>query len=276
MRFGMAFTLTCAAMNLSACSDKAASSEAPKTAAPSLAAVPAPPASPPPPAPPAASARKVAEANDLIDFAYAYPAAAAAIPALRDLLDKDLARQKADLIRDAREGQKDAKESGYPFHAYSHSTDWQVVSDLPGWLSLSTILGYYSGGAHPNYVYDTILWDKAANKRRAPIDLFVSKAALSRAIRADFCTALNQQRSQKRGEPVAAGSTEMFEDCIDPVASTVILGSAGKQGFDRIGVLVPPYEAGPYAEGSYEVTLPVTKSVLAVVRPEFRDAFRAR
>lgn len=275
MRFGMMLMLGCAAMTVPACSEKAATPAAPTGGASAAATAIAPP---PPPAPPApnAAARKVAEENDLYDFAYAYPAAAAAIPALRDMLDKDLDKQKAELIRDAREGQKDARQSGYPFNAYSASTDWQVVTDLPGWLSMSTILGSYSGGAHPNYVYDTILWDKTANQRRAPADLFTSKAALSKAIRAEFCAALNKQRAQKRGEPVKAGSTAMFEECIDPVDSTVILGSAGKQGFDRIGVLVPPYEAGPYAEGSYEVTLPVNAAVMAAVRPEYRDAFRSR
>ena len=67
--------------------------------------------------------------------------------------------------------------------------------------------------------------------------------------------------------------TGLFDDCIDPVKSTVILGSSNKRTFDRIGVLVGPYEAGPYAEGDYEVTLPVTQAVLAAVRPEYRAAF---
>ena len=70
-----------------------------------------------------------------------------------------------------------------------------------------------------------------------------------------------------------AGSTEIFDECIDPVKSTVILGSSNKQTFDRIGILVAPYEAGPYAEGDYEVTLPVTQAVLAAVKPEYRAAF---
>lgn len=65
----------------------------------------------------------------------------------------------------------------------------------------------------------------------------------------------------------------MFDACIDPVDSTVILGSADKQHFTRIGVLVDPYEAGPYVEGNYEVTVPVTAAVLKAVKPEYRAAF---
>jgi len=53
----------------------------------------------------------------------------------------------------------------------------------------------------------------------------------------------------------------------------VILGSADKQHFTRIGVLIDPYAAGPYAEGGYEVTLPVTPAVLRAVKPEYRALF---
>lgn len=232
-----------------------------------------------PPAPPVpgsrAPARAVTEETDTYVFEYAYPAAAAAIPQLAAWLEKDLAAKKAELAADAAAGRRDAQGGGYPFHPYTNSTSWSVVTDLPGWLSLSADLGFFTGGAHPNYVFDSLLWDRAAGVRREPVDLFTSRAALSAAIGRDFCAALDRQRAEKRGEPVVR-SSEMFSDCIDPAAQTVILGSAGREGFDRIGILIAPYEAGPYAEGSYEVTLPVTPAVLAAVKPEFRAAFRVR
>jgi hypothetical protein len=120
------------------------------------------------------------------------------------------------------------------------------------------------------------VWDRKADQRRDPLDLFTSKEALSRAIRQPFCAALNRERAKKRGEPVKPGSTDEFDQCIDPVASTVILGSTNRQAFDRIGVLVGPYEAGPYVEGDYEVTLPVTDAVLGAVKPEYRAAFAVK
>ncbi|WP_255530292.1 DUF4163 domain-containing protein [Novosphingobium sp. NBM11] len=258
-----------------ACSKPAPATQ-PGAEASSSHALTAPPAPPAPPQPMPAVARKVSENNDLYEFDYAYPAAAGAIPALRDQLDKDLIEKKQGLVKEASDDRKEAKANDYPFHAHSLSLDWKVVTDLPGWLSLSTIVGSYSGGAHPNYVYDTVLWDKAAGQRRGVADLFTSKAALSQAIRQPFCAELNRQRAKKRGEPVPANSDSEFDACIDPVGETVILGSAGKQGFDRIGVLVAPYDAGPYAEGSYEVTVPVTSAVLAAVKPEYRAAFKTR
>jgi hypothetical protein len=41
-------------------------------------------------------------------------------------------------------------------------------------------------------------------------------------------------------------------------------------------VLVAPYNAGPYAEGSYEVTVPVTPEILALVKAEYRDSFAVK
>jgi hypothetical protein len=227
------------------------------------------------PPPPVGQDRKVKEANARYEFEFNYPAAADAIPALKGKLDADLADQRAKLVAESREAADEAKKEGYPYHPHSFSVDWKVVTDLPGWLSLSTIVATYEGGAHPNYVFDALLWDKAAGGQIAAVDLFTSKAALSKAIGPAFCDAIDSQRAEKRGERIERESGDMFTNCLDPLDYTLILGSAGKVGFDRIGVLVPPYEAGPYAEGSYEVTLPVTARIIALVKPEYRKFFVA-
>jgi len=53
----------------------------------------------------------------------------------------------------------------------------------------------------------------------------------------------------------------------------VLLGSSDRKAFNRIGLLAAPYVAGSYAEGTYEVTLPVTPAVLQAVKPEYKAAF---
>jgi len=214
-----------------------------------------------------------APANPLYDFSYTIAPQAAAIPALRTRLLADRAAQHAKVRRDAAESAAEAKAGGFPVRKLDYQQTWQVVTSLPGWLSLSAAYYSYTGGAHGMSWSGAMLWDRTAAKPRNPLDLFTSRAALSQAIRGPFCAALNRQRAEKRGEPVKAGSTAMFEECIDPVKQTVLLGSKSKRVFDRIGILVAPYEAGPYAEGEYEVTLPVTAAVLAAVRPEFRGSF---
>lgn len=222
-----------------------------------------------------ATGHAVKESTDAYEFSYSWPAAADAQPALRAKLAADEAKTRAALLHDAEEGQRDAAKDKYPFHPFGHWQEWQVVTDLPGWLSLSSLVGTDGGGAHPNYGYAAILWDKAAGQERQPLDLFTSRAALATAIRADFCKALDAQRAKKRGGQASLGSGSEFDQCVDPMAQTVILGSRSHKTFDRIGFLIAPYEAGPYAEGSYEVTLPITPAVLAAVKPEWRGAFAA-
>ncbi|PKB19549.1 uncharacterized protein DUF4163 [Novosphingobium kunmingense] len=221
----------------------------------------------------AGTARTVSENSDLYAFDYAYPAAAAAIPDLKAWLDQDLVARKSKLVEDATAWQAEAKNDGVPYHAYAHATKWQVVTELPGWLSLSAQRYEFTGGAHGMPWSDGLIWDKAGNRRREALDLFVSPAALSAAIRRPFCAELDRQREEKRGEPVKRGTSYGFDECIDPVKSQIILGSGDRQHFTRLGVLVDPYEAGPYAEGNYEVTLPVTAALVKAVKPEYRGAF---
>ena len=237
--------------------------------APTTATAPAPPAPPGPAAP----ARKLHEANSLFEFDYSYPAAAAAIPGLRDWLEADIAKQRTQLASDASEGKQAAAGGTYPFNPYSLGVTWQVVTDLPGWLSLSAALDDYSGGAHPNHGFAALLWDRQANRRREPIELFTSKAALSAAIRPAFCDQIDKQRAERRGAPVNRASGDIYDACLDPTDEVVILGSGNHRTFDRIGVLVKPYDAGPYVEGGYEATVPVNAAVLAAVKPEYRAAF---
>lgn len=230
-------------------------------------------ASPTPSGTPSPKALASEEATDLYEFRYAYPAEVSAIPALAARLDSELADMRAELASQARGGRAQAREGGFEYRVHSAGKEWKIVTDLPGWLSLSATVDSYAGGAHPNYWFTGLLWDKAAGQERKPEELFDTRSAMSVALRPEFCRQIDRQREEKRGAPVPAGSEDMFDACLDPTDYVVILGSSNGKAFDRIGVLVPPYEAGPYAEGAYEVTLPVTAKVLAAVKLRYRDDF---
>jgi hypothetical protein len=266
------YVLIACGLVLASCSRQA--QEKPVGMASSAAALPSrAPAAPPKPT---AAARSVDEQNGEYEFEYSYPAEAASIPALKDVLEAELKKNRAELIAAAKEQRAMSKENGFDYNTVSAGTAWSVVTNLPGWLSLSAAGESYEGGAHPNHGYDALLWDRQANVRRKATDLFTSKAAFSQAVHQGFCAALDKQRAQKRqGEDVGDGIDE-FNKCIDPAGTTVILGSSNHATFDRIGWLIGPYEAGPYAEGDYEITLPVTPAVLAAVKPEYRAAFSVK
>lgn len=208
------------------------------------------------------------------DFAYRWPAEVEAIPALRARMAAEQSELRRSLALEASQGRKWAStRPGLRFVPYRFSAEWKVVTNLPGWLSLSQTVSTYEGGAHPNSGFDSLVWDRTAGVARKPLDLFVSAKAFDSAIRRPFCDALDRERAVRRGAPVnRAGGTD-FDSCITPSDQTVILGSSDRKRFNRIGLLVGPYAAGPYAEGSYDITLPVTPAVLKAVKPEFRAAF---
>jgi len=223
---------------------------------------------------PDAKSRNVSVDNDMMDFDYSYPAQAAAIPALKAMLESDLVERQETTRKGTLGEQEMAREDPeYPVRKHGFLTKWAVVTEIPGWLSLSAERWEYTGGAHGNPWFDALLWDKAANVKRMPMDLFISKRALDQAIAIAVCRQVDAQREEKRGEPINPDREGMFEHCFAPSDATVILGSSDRRKFDRIGVLVPPYLAGPYAEGSYEATVPVNDVVLAAVKPEYRQFF---
>lgn len=220
-------------------------------------------------------ASAVSESTDLYEFDYSYPAAAGRIPALKAWLDGERAKARTQLIEDATTGKAEASESGFEYHAYAAGRAWERVAETPRFLSLSAELYDYSGGAHPNHGYDSLLFDKPGGARLAPLALFASPGAFDAVVQKPFCALLDKERSKRRGEPVTRDGS-MFNDCIKPSEQTVILGSSTGRAFDKVGILVGPYAAGPYAEGDYEFTLPVTAALLKTVKPEYREAFSAR
>ena len=214
--------------------------------------------------------------NDLYSFEYAYPAQAGAIPELRALLDKRAQASRAELEAGARRDRAEAAKDDYPYRPHGAGTEWKVVTDLPRWLSLSASRYEYSGGAHGMSFSEGLVWDREQGIAREASDFFLSKPALSSAIRKPFCAALDKERAKRRQAAVNRNSGDQFDECIDPIEHAMILGSSNGRTFDRIGILVEPYAAGPYAEGMYEITLPVTPAVLAVVKPAYKSAFSAR
>ena len=211
------------------------------------------------------------------EVSYTYPAQARAIPALRLWLDRQAEALRAELGGQAASDQRDAAKEGRPFHPYTADRTWKVVTDTPRFLSLSLERWEFTGGAHGNTQFGAMVWDRQTSARLTPLSFFTSAEALSAALKPGFCQQLTAQRAEKRGGDAKSGTGLYdFDKCIDPAKETMILGSSTRQRFDRIGILIAPYEAGPYVEGTYEVTLPVTPAILATVKPEWRGYFAVK
>lgn len=214
----------------------------------------------------------VSESNDLIEFAYSYPADAARIPELARLLDGDRAAKREALIAAAQRDKAAAEKGDYPYRGHTHRQTWQRVTDTRRFLSLSAEIETYAGGAHGMQTFDTLIWDRNRREQRKPLDLFRSGEAFDAAVREAFCAGIRRAKAAK-GIVADETADSPFAACPPASAQTVWLGSSDGRYLDRMTIAIAPYEVGPYAEGSYKINVPMTGPVVKAVKDEFARDF---
>jgi Deacetylase PdaC len=206
------------------------------------------------------------------EFAYSYPDVVNTIPALKKQLETERAESLSSLQEEAKDWLTNERSSDVDLDAQTH---WKQVANLPGYLSLTADAYSYTGGAHGLYGRSSMVWDKKANRSIDPLDMFTSAAAFDRLVQTPFCDKLDIERSKKReGEKIDRSQTDdWMQACPKPSDYTVIIGSSDKAKFNRMAIYIGPYGAGPYSEGDYEIDMPVTPELLALVKPQYRPAF---
>lgn len=201
------------------------------------------------------------------DFRATLPAEVVLAPNLaRRLIGEAEARRDAG--RTAAEADRaQAAESDYPYRPHSRSESWTVQAETGPLLVLSVKYWEYTGGAHGNSIFEGVIHDRVNDRSITFADLFTDPAAAFAALTPAWCEGLNAERRSRRGDLPLEG----FNDC-PPLADMVVVPNGSPQIFG-FKVLVPPYVAGPYAEGSYEVGLDFAP-VLPLVKPAYRAAFQ--
>lgn len=213
--------------------------------------------------------------DDVLEFGYGWPAPAHAIVPLDRWLKSHAETQYRKAYESAEEGRKTAEDGDFPFHAYAYRQSWKAVADTPEALVMQGDGYSYTGGAHGLPFTVALIWDRAAQRRLAAGDL-IDIPRLARAARDAFCKELDRQRAEKRGAPVDPnedGGIPEFNRCIDMKQQEILPVSRGGKTLDAVRVVIGPYEAGPYAEGSYEIDLPMTSAMLQAVMPAYRGWF---
>jgi hypothetical protein len=167
--------------------------------------VPQPPAAPAPApdAEPVAFSDNAKDGEAVRDFAYSWPREVSAIAPLAAMLgerrDDALARQKSEWRESLAEF---GAEECFACVNRDYAMEWQVVTDTPRFLSLSASGYIYTGGAHGMPLFDTLVWDREARGGEGdvldPLALFASADALSQAVSAPFCAALDKERARRR------------------------------------------------------------------------------
>lgn len=229
------------------------------------------------PAKPAAEAKDqmIASKKDALEFEYGWPAKAAAVPELDGWLRGNAEKLRADADREAKSDQASAKKDGYNFNGHSYEENFAVVADTARFLVLQSDGYVYTGGAHGMPINTAIIWDRDTKTRVATRDL-LSSSLLAKLGKKRFCAALDKEREERRGEPVKRGDpneVDGFNSCVDMEKQLVLPVSKDGKTLDTVRVVIGPYEAGPYAEGTYVIDLPIDRVMLTAVKAEYRGAF---
>lgn len=143
---------------------------------------------------------------------------------------------------------------------------WQAEAETDGLIALSARTYEYTGGAHGNLALRTAIWDRAAGRRIEFAELFADPKAALAALQPGFCKALDAQRLIRR----QGVRDPNFSNC--PALADLPVIPVGNGAITSLRVLVPPYTAGPWVEGVYEIALE-TATVLPHLSPRFAGAF---
>lgn len=258
------------ALLLSACGERAETED--NSAAKSKAPPKSQRAGPSKPAALRAKAFSVGEENELYTFGYSWSAESAAIPRLVKRFTKDMDKNKATLISEAKEDRVERAKNGFDYHPHEAQFSFETEGQSDRLLSLESSAYAFTGGAHGSSGSGALLWDGQLDREVKIQDLLQAGTSWTGAIRQPFCVLLDREREKRREEPVK--KDDLFGNCPNYDEVTVVLSDADKNGrFDHLIVIADQYVAGPYAEGNYEISLPITAAMIDRLKPEYRASF---
>ena len=199
------------------------------------------------------------EKSPLVDLHLRIPATAMTIAPLKE---KILALYKADADQ-ARSDAKEDKEDNPSFHAYSIDTIWRVTFENDAVLSLSAETNADTGGAHPSQGFQTLVWDKAAN-RAVPVEALFApdqvKAALS-AIADAATKAWTKAYLQRSGQPPGP-EADVAKDGIgaDPekLKNYALTYAKGQTTANGIVLLYGAGQVWPHVLGDFRLAVPAS------------------
>lgn len=210
-----------------------------------------------------------------VDFAWS--AEAAQVSALVRRFKADLAREKSQTTSCGKIESEVRVKSGSEAIACSSSTKIATQGETARLLSLSRTYYAFTGGAHGNGATTGLLWDRQRSKEIPFAALFARPGGYGAALRAPYCRALDNERRKRRWPGYQAGIVPEFNSC-PKLTDLALIPAASRQGgrLDRIHLVAAPYLAGSYAEGEYDIQLPVTAALIAALKPEYRASFTAK
>jgi Protein of unknown function (DUF3298) len=162
--------------------------------------------------------------------------------------------------------------------AWTYDRAYALRSAVGRYVSIVRSDDTFEGGAHPNHMVDTILWDKEAQKRISIRPFFAETADNGPTMNALASEAKLAVASLKIANDIPAGSDDKLRPGITPaqyLRQDTFINDGIKPTLLKLGpvTLAPstepgkssgltfhygPYAVGPYAEGAYTAFVPWT------------------
>ncbi|MEM8696811.1 MAG: DUF4163 domain-containing protein [Pseudomonadota bacterium] len=203
-------------------------------------------------------------------FTVELPTLPDAVPQLRSRLESLRDQARSDYDRGRAELAEIMPADSPMVTGYEHNQRWTIAGRTDRLISLGSETYSYSGGAHGNTAFDAILWDVAGDRPLAVIDLFTNRYLGLSLIDMRFCAGLREEQLDRLG---AISEDDLWADC-PPVEAVALFPTGSADGpFTGFTVSVPPYIAGPYSAGPFEIDVPVTAEMLALIKSEYRASF---
>ncbi|HEY2033957.1 MAG TPA: DUF4163 domain-containing protein [Rhizomicrobium sp.] len=200
------------------------------------------------------------------------PDAALSNPALKAEI---ITRWKKDSGEIKSEATEDLKDQVPDFHPYMLDTQWRVTFENADVISLSANSFIDQNGAHPNGSFDSIVWDKKANRVVPFEDLFVPtmrKTAFN-AIAASARKSWIAIMTKREGDAPIPG---MVDDGIGADAKKLghyaLIYDKGASQPNGIVLLYGSGEVWPNAAGDFRLVVP-TFVFRAYLTPEWKARF---
>lgn len=212
------------------------------------------------------------------EIEYSWSAEAAAIPVLARRLRAELASEKAKTIRGGKEEFAIREDSGGPGVGWQSITRITTSGETSRLLSLSRQYYAFTGGAHGNGATTGLLWDRTLAKEIKFTSLFSSPNRYVQVLRGPYCRALDVERKKRRGGNGKLGNgISEFDACPKLSDLAMIPSSSGRHSlFVNLHLIAAPYLAGPYAEGDYDIVLPIRPQLIQLMKPQYRGSFEAQ
>ncbi len=161
---------------------------------------------------------------------------------------------------------EDAEANPEFFRRYSIAQNWMLEMELPGFLSLQGTMWMYTGGAHGNVEYGTILWSRDAGEEVPITALFEAggpEAPVWQVLSDDLYERWMAEWSERAGEPLdpadeswQQGARTTLAPKPESFAAFLLLPSDQADKAGGLRFIYAPYALGPYAFGAFEFEVP--------------------